>query len=411
MPRIGASWSPKPNWVVRVGYGLYNVPWTLNNYAGGVGNGYAAFNSATPPTNSFEPVFKFQDPSPNLTFPTNAALTPTLFNGQGVGYLPPNIPITYQDEHQVGVQHVIKGYLIDVAYVGTTTHHHFFLSDYTQIPQSQLGSSTHPLPQYSNVNYNLATGYGNYNSLQVQSKKQYNNGLTYQFTYTYAHKLDTGTGTGAIGAGQEIYQNAYSPSENYGPAANDIRHMFNGSVVYELPFGKGKAFLNSGTLLDEVVGGWQVSTAFQSHTGTPITPTVASEPFVNSGLYSGSAWYTNRTGSGRSSHHSLAQYYNVNDFAVPANNTLGNGHRDSVFGPGFTDIDLSAGKKFRIPKLGERASFEFKVDAFNALNHPNWGQPNGNIYGTPALNATNGAGAIGSFGPMRNLQLEGHFRF
>jgi hypothetical protein len=411
MPRLGASWSFRPNWTLRGGFGLYNVPWTDNNYGGGTGNGYAAFGSSTAPTNSFEPVFALQSPSPSLTYPTNADLTPTLFNGQGVGYLPPGIPITYEDEHQVGVQHVIHGYLIDVAYVGTTTHHHFFQSDYTQIPQSQLGASTHPFPQYSNVTYTLANGYGNYNSLQVQSKKQFHSGFTYQLTYTYAHKLDTGTGTGAIGAQEEVYQNAYSPKANYGPAANDIRHFVNGSIVYELPFGKNKPFLNRGILVDELIGGWQVATVFQRHTGTPITPTVASEPFANSGLYSGGAWYANRVGSGKLSHHTLGEYYNVNDFAVPANNTLGDEQRNCVFGPGFTDIDLSAGKRFRIPKLGERASFEFKADAFNALNHPNWGQPNGNIYGTPALNATNGAGSIGSFGPMRNLQLEGHVRF
>ena len=409
-PRLGFSYNFKPTWTVRGGFGLYNIPWTANNYAENAGVGYSAFGQAVAPTNSYEPAFQLQNGPPSLTYPSAATRTPDSLNGSGVNYQPYDTPISYLTEYQFDIQHQIGGYLIDVAYVGTKGSNIAFTSDYTQIPRSQLGATTHPFPQFNNVNYWLLNGASNYNALQIQTKKRFNNGFVYQASYTYAKNLDTGTGQGGIGAGAiENYQDSYNPMANYGPSINDLRHTFNGSVVYELPFGRNKRFLNQGAFVNELIGGWQVSSTFQAHSGTPITPVVGSADL--SGRYSGGSWFPNRIGSGKSANPTLARWYNVDDYAIPAPNTLGNAGRDTVFGPHFTQVDLSAAKKFRIPKAPEGTYFEFKADAYNALNHPNWGQPGTGVYGSDAANTAAGAGAITSFFPMRNLQLGGTIRF
>jgi hypothetical protein len=410
-PRLGVAWSFRPSWVLRGGFGLYNIQWSANNYSANLGIGYSAFGQAIAPTNSYEPAFNWQSGIPSMTYPTAANLTPSSLNGSSVNYQPYNSPIVYLAEYQVGLQHLIGGYMFDVAYVGTKGSNLAFWSSYTQIPLSQLGSSTHPFSQYSNVTYLLNNGTSNYNSLQIQSKKQFKNGFIYQATYTYAKSLDTGTGTGGVDAGSiDTYQNSYDPMANYGPTQGSLRHTFNGSAVYELPFGRNKPFLNSGILMDALFGGWQVSTAFQFHTGTPFTVVVGGAD--DSGRYSGGSWFPNQVGSGKLSNPKQHAWFNTADFQVPAPDTLGNERRNGVYGPGFSQIDLSAAKSFRLPKLGEGTFFEFKADAFNALNHPNLAIPNNTIYSTPALNEAAGSGSIaGAIGDMRKLQLAGHIRF
>lgn len=412
MPRLGASWSPRTNWVVRGGFGLYVVPWATTVDDAGVGNGYSSFGSLTQTANDFNPVMQFNSPSPNLTKPTSADLTPSLLNGQGVTYLPKNIPSEYQDQYSVGIQHVIAGYLLEATYVGTDIHHKLFETNYTQIPAGQLGASTHPFSQYSGVTYSLRSGWGNYNAVQVQSRKQFKSGFTYVVTYTYSKGLDTGSGCGLQSScSPDAYQSSYLPSANYGPSAADARNMLNGGLIYQLPFGRNRPFLNHNGLLNQIVGGWQIGSTFQWHSGTPLTPVVGGKPFADSGLYSGDDWFANRTGSGKLSHPTLAEFFNANDFTIPADDTLGDTGRNVVTGPRYSDIDLSMRKSFPIHLLGRTASFQLQGAAFDVMNHFPWGQPRASIYGTPALNAADGAGAITSHIGGRQMQFGAHLQF
>ena len=331
MPRVGFSWTPKPSWVVRGGFGLYTFQYSANNYTTGLGQGYSAQGALTS-SDGLTPIFSLKDGPPNLVYPTAATLTPGLLNGQDVGYQPYNTPISYMSQYQFGFQHQIGSYVIDIAYVGTKGTHVGFATDHTQRPI--LGAiHPHPFLQYDSVVYNDYIGTSNYNSVQVQGKKQYKNGLSYQVSYTYAKNLDTGTGQGGVGAtGPDIYQNSYNPLANYGPSANDLRHVFNGSIVYELPFGKNRAFLNQGGIVDALIGGWQVSTAFQAHSGTPFTPVAATD---NRHAYKGGASFVNRVGKGTLSHRSITKWFNYDDFTLPVINTFGVEGGTSYTGPTF----------------------------------------------------------------------------
>ena len=211
--------------------------------------------------------------------------------------------------------------------------------------------------------------------------------------------------------GGQVYQNAYDRRANYGPSNFDIPHMFKGDVSYQLPFGKGRAFLNQNSLVDAVIGGWQLSTLFTLESGTPYTVTVGTTN--NSGALAGN-WYPNVIGNPHVSNPSLAEFFNPAAYAIPAAGTFGNSGRNTLRGPGIEDVDISLGKNFHIPLPRETGNLQIRFDAVNGLNHPNFANPNAGIgsgnAGTITAITNSYNSTANPFGPRR-LQLGARFSF
>jgi hypothetical protein len=147
------------------------------------------------------------------------------------------------------------------------------------------------------------------------------------------------------------------------------------SYGYELPFGRGRRFLNSGPrIVDEVLGGWRVVgiTTFQS--GFPFTPQLGANDPANVNFNYGSR--PNVIGSGKVSSCTPQQCFNIRDFSVPAPYTLGNAGRNILRGPNFQNWDASILKDFH---FGETRYLQFRAEAFNLFNHANFDNPNPNI--------------------------------
>jgi hypothetical protein len=154
------------------------------------------------------------------------------------------------------------------------------------------------------------------------------------------------------------------------------------SYIYELPFGKGKKFLNgSSGVVDAFLGGWQVNGITSAQSGFPFTPRLANgSSDINSGpggivrpYLVGNPTLT----SGQSIH----DWFNVAAFAVPGQDgtpayTFGNAGRNILRGPNTANLDFSLFKTFR---LRERLKLEFRSEFFNIFNHPNFGLPNPNV--------------------------------
>jgi hypothetical protein len=155
----------------------------------------------------------------------------------------------------------------------------------------------------------------------------------------------------------------------------DATHNFNGSVSYDLPFGQGRMFPVRG-VLNQIVGGWRLTSVVQARSGVPYTPTVGGTDPAKSrsaDCFCGYALFANRTGSGTN----LAAFSDPsNGGATPA---YGNAGRNILLGPGFVNMDLSLGKSFRVR---EGMNVEFRADSYNVLNHPDFGIPDGNILST-----------------------------
>jgi hypothetical protein len=241
-------------------------------------------------------------------------------------------------------------------------------------------------------------------------------GLNFQFNYAWSKSLDTGTGNGH-GSGVDIYQNACDPHLNYGLSDFNAANTFVGQVVYELPFGRGRQFALRGPL-DQIAGGWRLSSLFQWHSGVPFTPVIQNsvapgiDPGLAPSLSAGSFLYPQQVGDSKVSNPTIHGWFNPAAFANPAPGTFGNTHRNTLIGPGFANVNLSIAKEF---SLYERLKLEIRGDAYNAFNHINYANPNANVGYVGGVLADPTAGTItgpaGFNGNLRIIQLGAHLTF
>jgi len=410
-PRIGFAWSPKNNWSLRGGWGIFDMMEGANSYGGSPGTGWATQGFATS-TNLLTPIFTLAQGPPLPTVPTAASRTPSLLNGQGISYNPYTTPVPYFEEWQFDVQHQIPGgVMIDVGYVGSHGVHLPLNMDIDQVPPALIHLVTtgtdmqmfRPYTQYQGISAILAEGVSNYDALQLSAQKHFSSGIQVVANYTWSKTLDMGTGSGwgGPGANGDVWQNVYDPRSSYGLSLLNMPHTFTGDFIYQLPVGSGKRFLNQGGLVNALAGGWQVASIWQVHSGIPFTPVVGTAN-LNGSL--AGTWFPNRVANGSVSNPSIMEWFNPSAFVIPAAGTFGNSGRDILSGPAWKDMDLSLAKHFRIRRLGEGGDIEIRADAFDAFNVPNFGQPNKAI-GTPT------AGIITSANTSRILQLGARLSF
>src|SRR6202011_237886 len=138
------------------------------------------------------------------------------------------------------------------------------------------GNCTRPLDSYyptvgdpfGSVDLKTDSGNSSYHALALALERRFANGLLFQTRYTWSHSINDGSVGGGESNGPE---NLNCPRCDKGPSVFDVRHNFTANAVYELPFGKGKPFLNQAGLLDKIMGGWSLSTIGLWHTGHPLT--------------------------------------------------------------------------------------------------------------------------------------------
>jgi len=292
----------------------------------------------------------------------------------------------------LSLEHTTLGTLFSAAYVGNMDTH---LPSYLFPNQATAGPSSVPIPSRQlwpgAGTINLATydGTSSYHSLQLKVHRTFSNGFALLAGYTWSKDIDDTGGTD-VGEGERGYgyQNSYDRRDMRGLAAQDIRHRFVASYTYELPFGRGKHFLNRRGAPSVLLGGWQTSgvTTFQS--GSPFTALEVSN-CANSDV---GAQRPDRIGNPNNLSHSrptgqqVAEFFNTAAFAdvCPAGPNVGpfrwgNAGRHTVIGPGINDWDFALNREF---KITESKRIQFRSEYFNLFNHPIFGQP-GSVLGTP----------------------------
>jgi hypothetical protein len=350
-------------------------------------------------------------PAPYYKFPIAADRQPASYNGQGIGYNPYHKNFGFVQEWRFDVQRALgRSTVVDVAYVGLHGNDNPFTRSINQVPENLLYNAAsgvnmnqfRPFPTFLSINANLNDGTSTYRALQISLKKEFSSGMSFIGNYTFSRTMDNGSSTGGNGAvGIDAIQNDYDLNANWGRAVNDTPSVASGGIVYPLPFGMGKRFLNEGGLIDSIVGGWRVSSILMFHSGLPFTPEVGTANL--SGAQDGN-WYPNLVGNPAVAHRTAQEWFNPAAYAIPAIGTFGDSTRNSLRGPGMEQVDASVSKSFRISLLGEGSSFELKADAFNVFNHTNLLNPNASI-------GTASAGVISSAQSARNLQFGGRLVF
>jgi hypothetical protein len=406
LPRIGFAYSLNSSTVVRGGWGMYTTPWSVDQYGNAKGVGYGQSGNAQDQTNGIAPVTTFSGPgviygtSTPLPY-VNASTSPTAYNGQNTpNYDPYHTPLTYLYSWSFGVQHEFKyGITSEVSYVGKHGANMQFKGDINQVPVQNLSPndnpSGRPFPQYQSIGGSTFNAISNYNALQAQVNKRLENGIAFSAAYTWSKFLNDMDVSPFNGQGGTInYQNFHDPASNYAPSNFDIRNSLKSSIVYQLPFGIGRTWLNKNRLLDEAIGGWQVSAIVINQTGNPFTVTYNGP---NNSYSQAGGWYPNvlrnpQLGFSKS----INEWYDPTAYVTAANGTFGDSRRNSLRAPGINTANLSMGKTFRV---NEQVGLQFRADASNVFNHPCFGAPDGNFNDPVNLSTVGrpqGAGTISS---------------
>ncbi len=164
---------------------------------------------------------------------------------------------------------------------------------------------------------------------------------------------------------------------NTGLSSNDMRHVFNFSYSYELPFGAGKRFLNNRGVVSSLVGGWSLNGITTFHSGYPEVVQVASTTLNDNGPEN----TPNLTCSSVSYPKSTNEWFNTSCFSNPPLYTFGNAGTAPIHAPGVDNSDVSLAKETRL-KAG--TTLRIEADFFNVLNNPHFGTPD-TQFGTPGF--------------------------
>lgn len=380
LPRAGFSWQLHPNTVIRGGFGLYAYNWSLDTYGSGMGGAFGSQGNDADQTNGVTPVVDLSGDGASLPY-IAASTDPSAFNGQGPSYNQYHTSVGGSYQWNLSAQQELGTDMVaSLTYIGNHGHNLPFPVDINQIHETNLApvdSQFRPYPQYQGIGGSTNNSISNYNALQASVQKRFTGGLNFDFNYTWSHFLDEMDSSGwGSRAGGQAYQNSYDPGANYGNSNFDVRNALKGSVVYQLPFGHGRRFLNNNLLLDELVGGWQGSGTVVAQSGQPFTVTMK----TNLSYALAGSWYPNVIGnphiSNHGAKHGTNQWFNEAAFAQPAPGTFGDSGRNSLNGPGLTNINFSLGKSFAI---WENVHLQIRADASNLLNHPSFKLPSSSL--------------------------------
>jgi Carboxypeptidase regulatory-like domain len=372
-PRLGFAYQPfhNENTVLRGAFGIfYNAPIVFNGFLNNslqypFRNPQAffakAYNSSIP---NSAPTLSLSNPTPVAL--AGGASTPAAVD--------PNYRTAYIDEWSLGVQRALtKAMVLETTYFGSKGTGLPLELNANQIVNGVRSYS----PNYGNIILDYSKGASYYNSLQVRLQQSYNNGVAFLLAYTYGKSIDLGPGLGSTSqSSNAVPQNTFNLAAERGPSDFDVRHRLAFSPVAQLPFGRGKRYMNSGPA-SYLAGGWQVSGIFTFQTGRPFTVYDTATNTSLSGNLSDRPNVIANPNAGTDSvtgakTHTVHEWFNAGAFTLQPAATFGNAGRNIVTGPGYVGLDATVARNFT---LHENWALQLRVEGFNVMNHPNFLNP------------------------------------
>jgi hypothetical protein len=373
-PRLGFGYRLLNNSVIRGGIGMSgwsgeyaftgsqltgNFP-TLQIVQQGVVSGYGYYGTHGQPNFSSIPA------APELQIPDNGIISPA--PNLVFITMDKNPKMPYVESWNLFYEQAMRGGLtFNVGYVGNVGKHGPLNLALNAAPPGTGAAGQLLTAKFGRTATTTLRGQinsNNYNALQANLSRRFTNGLFLHVAYTYSKSL-------TIASNQAGLIDNLDLARNYGPSGFDTTHNFVFAHVYELPFGRGKAFLNKGRFLSFLVSGWQTNGVFRMQSGKPFTPTASSaacncpgnSQFANQiapihylkGIGVGHPWFDT------SSFSSVA----------PANR-FGNAGVNSIRGPMFRQYDFSLSRTLA---LGDRFKLMGRGEFYNVTNTPSFNNP------------------------------------
>jgi len=395
LPRIGMAFQTNDKTVIRAGYGIFYDTIALNRSP----IVQSGFTASTPIQASIDNGLHFmastENPFPNgLIQPQGSAAGLQTFLGQALTVYPVNREQPYSQRWTAMVERQLpKQFLLEMGYVGNKAVRLNINRNINALPDQYLSTSffrdqatintltatvpnpfyglspvypktiavsdlLRPYPEFGDITEVQPVGYSWYHSLQVRAEKRFSHGYTVLLGYTYSKLMEATS-----------FLNAGDPVPNRSISSLDRPHRLNLSVIYELPFGNGKPLLSHALpVVKGILGGWQLNSIITYQSGDPLgfgdaifIGNIQSIP-LSSSQRSVSQWFN--TGAGFVTASSQQRADDLRTFPSAF---------AGVRGDGQTMWDLSLVKKFSI---GERVKLEFRAEAYDLMNHPNFSDPN-----------------------------------
>ena len=409
-PRLGIAYSPNAKMVIRAGGGVFYNQDISNMYfdlARNIG-GRVTFTSDTTTPNLF-----YSNAAPGSSGAVANVPSPFVFA------MAPDHHTTYVMQYLLNIQEQLTpDWAVEAGYLGSLSRHLQGYLDVNQAIPGTVGSanSRMPYPSFSNIGMVADGATGSYNALSLKVTRRFKQGISLVSSYTWAKSLDTTSGIRNQGYDSVYPQNSYCVSCERGRSAFDTHHRLVISALYDLPAGKDKLLKISNAVANAIVGGWQMGGVMTLQTGMPGYLTIGGVD--NASTAEGGYDRPNATGvSPYLDNPTPSRYWNLNAFVEAPPGQFGNAGRNAIVGPGIVNLDAEVHKQFHIPHT-ERHMLQFRFEAFNVLNHPNWGMPNLNILAGSAQTGAASTAAHQSFGvvtststSMRQVQLGMKYSF
>jgi len=394
MPRLGLAYRPLEKTVVRAGYGISADPnnWrffrnafpavTISDFNGA--NGFTPVVSLNGTNGTLAPYGTLPTGIPSIPIPDLTVGTIPLPSGVGTTTAAKDFRRGYTHSFNLTIGQEFARFVADVGYVGSRSIRPLANINVNPAP---LGGNT--AGRVLNVQFgktwgdiNQLTPFGNayYDSLQAKLMRKFRGNSFVGISYTWSKAIDF--------TDNEELNFLLFPFPAYAPKARGLASFdrpqnFRLYGSYELPFGKGRQWAQSG-ILNHIAGGWQTNWILSKVSGTPFTITAPNGTFGAAG----STETANQSGSvhilgatprpGCTTGNLTCSYFDPSVFSAPSGPVFGNVGRDTVRGPGFFNLDMSV---FRTFKLTERFSLQCRAEAFGLTNTPHFSNPGAGVSG------------------------------
>jgi len=295
---------------------------------------------------------------------------------------------------------------IEIGYLGSRSFQLERMFDRNDvIPGPGNTQDRRPYPEFTRVQTIGNVAEARYNSLTAKLTRRLSNGFSALVGYTFSKSEDNGSGIRTLTGDQLFPQNSNCAADEvssgceWGLSIFDVRHRIVSSILYELPFGAGKPYMQDG-FGAAILGGWQVTNILSLSSGFPRNPQTGVDV---AGL--GHTDQRPNTVSGQDPNdgpQTIQEWFNKAAFVNAPSGQYGNAVRNSIYGPGIFNFDMSILRNFG---LGGSKSLQLRLEAFNTFNQPVWQDP------TTSTTSSQYGQVTATRKPMRELQLGIKFSF
>jgi hypothetical protein len=256
-----------------------------------------------------------------------------------------------------------------------------------------------PDPRFDDIDLLESRANSNYHALQARFQQRLARDFSALVSYTWSKSIDDASNFFTSAGDPNFPQNSFNLAAERGRSNFDVRHRLAASYTWALPFGRTKRYLNDDNWVSTVFSGWETAGIITLQSGRPFTVMLLSD-IDNSGtgrsiLGFGNNDRPNVIGNPELSNPTTDRWFNTSAFAFSAPGTFGDAGRNILDGPGFQNVNMSLLKN---TALGERLNLQFRAEAFNLFNHPNFNLPD-NFLGSPTF------GRITSARDPRHIQF------